>query len=179
MGDRREAIKIIGAISSTCAFPFLGDELYAQHVHPPGGAQAAAGPPQFFSPEQMKLVSRLADLIIPSGDTPGAVAAGVPAYIDLVVSRNPELQNTFTSGLAWLGAEFLELSEEVQIAKLLPLSDAVDAGPPRTPEQRFFRAVKNLTADGYYTSKVGLRDELGYTGNTVMGEFPSCEVPEH
>jgi gluconate 2-dehydrogenase gamma chain len=178
MADRREAIKIIGAISSTCAFPFMGDELYAQHAHHVG-MQATPGPPQFFSPEQMKVVSRLADLIIPASDTPGAIAAGVPAYIDLVVSKNPDLQKIFTSGLGWLGTDFPGLSEEQQIARLQPLSDAVDAGPARNAEQRFFRALKNLTADGYYTSKVGLREELGYTGNTVLGEFPSCEVPEH
>ena len=42
---------------------------------------------------------------------------------------------------------------------------------------RFFRLLKNLTADGYYTSRVGLLDELGYGGNTAMLTFPSC-VPE-
>lgn len=179
MSDRREALKILGAISSTCAFPFLGDELYAQHAHPAALAQAAAGPPKFFSPAQMKVVNRLADLIIPSSDTPGAVAAGVPAYIDLVVSKNPELQTLFSDGLRSIGDEFIEMPEEKQIALLQPWSDAVDSGTARTPEHRFFRALKNLTADGYYTSKIGLRDELGYTGNTVLGEFPSCEVPEH
>ena len=39
---------------------------------------------------------------------------------------------------------------------------------------RFFRLMKNLTADGYYTSRIGLLDELGYTGNTALLEFPSC-----
>ena len=48
-----------------------------------------------------------------------------------------------------------------------------------TPRDQFWISVKNLTADGYYTSKIGLRDELGYKGNTVLSEFPSCEIPEH
>jgi hypothetical protein len=43
----------------------------------------------------------------------------------------------------------------------------------------WFTAMKNLTADGYYTSKAGLIDELGYNGNTVLAEFPACEIPEH
>jgi gluconate 2-dehydrogenase gamma chain len=179
MADRREAIKIIGAIGSTCAFPFLGDELYAQHAHSAAAAQAAAGAPRFFAPEQMTLLNRLADLIVPPSETPGGAAAGVPAYIDLVVSKNPDLQRVFVEGIQWLGAGFIDLGEAEQIARLQPLSDAIDSGPPRTPEQRFFRALKNLTADGYYTSKIGLRDELGYTGNTVLAEFPSCDVPEH
>jgi hypothetical protein len=44
---------------------------------------------------------------------------------------------------------------------------------------RFFRLVKNLTADGYYTSRVGLLDELGYAGNTALARFQACSVPEH
>jgi hypothetical protein len=42
-----------------------------------------------------------------------------------------------------------------------------------------FRLVKNLTADGYYTSRVGLLEELGYTGNTALAQFRACEVREH
>ena len=44
---------------------------------------------------------------------------------------------------------------------------------------RLFRLIKNLTADGYYTSRVGLLEELGYTGNTALARFPGCAVPEH
>ena len=44
---------------------------------------------------------------------------------------------------------------------------------------RLFRLLKNLTADGYYTSRVGLLEELGYTGNTMLASFPACTVPEH
>jgi gluconate 2-dehydrogenase gamma chain len=43
---------------------------------------------------------------------------------------------------------------------------------------RFFRLIKNLTADGYYTSRVGLLEELGYVGNTALAKFPACSVPE-
>ena len=49
-----------------------------------------------------------------------------------------------------------------------------DSGMP----VRFFRLIKNLTADGYYTSRVGLLEELGYTGNTALARFPVCSVPE-
>ena len=44
---------------------------------------------------------------------------------------------------------------------------------------RFFRLIKNLTADGYYTSRVGLLEELGYIGNTYRANFSQCQVPEH
>ena len=42
-----------------------------------------------------------------------------------------------------------------------------------------FRLVKNLTADGYYTSRAGLLQELGYAGNTALARFPGCTVREH
>jgi hypothetical protein len=183
MADRREALKIIGAIGTTCAFPFSSGELYGQHQHPPEGRQADAGKPQFFSPEDFAVISRVADLIIPATETPGAVSAGVPAYIDMVVRTNDQHQSVFRAGLAFLAAEadgdFLALPEARQVEILTPLSDAVDRGELKGPGEKFFRAMKSMTADGYYTSKVGMSVELGYRGGTVLTEYPSCEVPEH
>ena len=179
MADRREALKIIGAIGTTCAFPYASDELYGQHVHPLPG-QANSGAPRFFAADEMALIARLADLIIPETSTPGAVAAGVPAYIDLVVSSNPEHQRLFKAGLAWLvERKFGELGEHEQIALLTPLCEAVDAGRAETAPERFFRAVKSMTADGYYTSRIGMTQELGFKGGAVLARYPACEVPEH
>lgn len=227
---RRSALKMLGTVGATCAFPFHGDELYGQHVAAPV-QPAAAGPyePAFFSKAEYAVVSRLADVIIPPTDTPGASAAGVPEYIDRVVSLNPEHQPLVRAGLQWLeqqaSATFSRdagsLDEAQHAAILQPLSDEVDrrqreaqgarfraeaqngrvyhvpvagrdaatrtAGPPppSSPGQadrdmpvRFFRLIKNLTADGYYTSRVGLLEELGYAGNRFLAAFPSCSVPE-
>lgn len=187
MEDRREALKIIGAIGTTCAFPFASDELYGQHVHPAPGAQVPAGPPKFFDAPQFALVSRIADLIIPNTRTPGAVAAGVPSYIDEVVFTNTQHQRVFREGLALLtqqakeqhGKPFLELTEAQQIALLTPLSEAVDRDNLNGTGPLFFRAMKSMTADGYYTSRIGLLQEIGYSGNTVLSEYPACELPEH
>jgi gluconate 2-dehydrogenase gamma chain len=229
---RRETLKILGAIGATCAFPFSADELYGQHVHVPGakpGPRTQAYRPAFFGAAEYALLSRLADLIIPATDTPGAIGAGVPEYIDRVVSLNPEHQGLMRAGLEWIdrrsherfAARFLDAGEGQQVEMLQPLSDDVDRRQrealtaryrsggvggtyyvPRTdasesephrvpavapPEPspvpadvpvRFFRLLKNLTADGYYTSRVGLIDELGYTGNTALAAFPPCPVPE-
>lgn len=240
---RRQALKMLGAIGATCAFPFAGDELYGQHVHITLAQTPAAGPyaPAFFTPAEYAALARLTDAIIPPTDTPGATAAGVPAYIDRVVSLNAEHQPLIRAGLAWLerqakarfSRELLLLDEAEHIAILQPLSDEIDrqqreahrarfrlespfdsrakalaqgkqgkevyyvaltdkdppAGPasvtPVAPEAdpglpvRFFRLIKNLTADGYYTSRVGLLEELGYAGNTALARFPVCSVPEH
>ncbi|MEX2260856.1 MAG: gluconate 2-dehydrogenase subunit 3 family protein [Bryobacteraceae bacterium] len=178
MESRRETLKIIGAIGTTCAFPFSAGELYGQHVHAPG--TEAAYQPRFFSEREMALISRLAGLIIPRTDTPGAIEAGVPAYIDYVVERNPEHQAIYREGLQWLEErKFLDRGEAEQIALLTPLSSAVDLGAVTSLPEKFFLAVKSMTADGYFTSRAGLVDELGYRGNTVLEKFPECSIPEH
>lgn len=187
MPDRRETLKILGAIGSTCAFPFATNELYAQHVHERPGPQAPAGAPVFFNEAQLQMVGAIADRIIPPTETPGAIDAGVPGYIDLVVSRNETLQEIFTEGLAWFmeesklrhGKPFAALEAGEQIQMLMPLSNAVDNGGEQGIGERFFRAMKSLTADGYYTSQIGLMDELGYSGNTALAVFPECEIQEH
>ena len=100
MQTRREALKIIGAVGVTCAFPFSANELYGQHVHHHEAMRQAHPPHRSSStPRSCCSVSRLTDLIIPPTDTPGAAAAGVPAYIDLVVNEDPALQGTFREGL--------------------------------------------------------------------------------
>jgi len=185
--DRRSVLKLFGAIGATCAYPFAGDELFGQtapvHEHmmdPPRGGG------QFLNEADYRTVSRIADLIIPETDTPGALKAGVPANIDLVIGRDADQQLVVADGLRWLDAEatraegkkFIDLSEERQIAILEPLCEAADAGESRARNAQFFSLIKRLTADGYYTSKIGLMDELGYKGNAVRSGYPEC-VHEH
>jgi hypothetical protein len=199
MKSRREALKIIGAVGVTCAFPFSANELYGQHVHPAG--EEAPPPmkpdapyaPRFFTPAELLVISRLTDLIIPPTDTPGAAAAGVPQYIDLVVNEDAKLQGIFHQGLPRLDSisvsrfatrGFLQLSEAQQVEILTSLSNAAEQkGMPREnaagDDAAFFKAIKSLTADGYYTSRIGLLQELGYDGNTYLAAFPESRIPEH
>jgi hypothetical protein len=227
-GTRRHALKILGTVTATCAFPFASEELYGQHVMLTPGQTPVAGPyqPSFFAPDEYAVLSRLTDVIIPETDTASASGAGVAEYIDRVVTANKEHQPLARAGLAWLVAEarsrfskdYLSLDESQHTALLQPLSDAVDraareqqqaryrsapggriyyvavtdAAQPARPAVAvrkavsdagmpvsFFRLIKNLTADGYYTSRVGLLEELGYSGNKYLPGFPQCPVPEH
>jgi gluconate 2-dehydrogenase gamma chain len=183
MQTRREALKIIGAVGVTCAFPFSANQLYGQHAHPSEQAPTAPPAPRFFNATQLLLISRLTDLIIPPTDTPGAAAAGVPAYIDMVVSQDPRLKTLFQEELPRLDAisesrftttSFLELTEAQQVEILTSLSQA----PPGS-DAAFFQALKNLTVDGYYTSRIGLVQELGYNGDAMLASFPQTTIPEH
>ena len=179
---RRNALKIISAIGATCAYPYASDELYGQtveHQHAVAPPAAAPSKPSFFSEADFRIVSRIADLIIPATDTPGAVGAGVPIYMDGVIGKNKAQQTLAMEGLAWLSRQkFADLGEAEQLAILQPLCAASDAGQLKERHVQFFHLMKNLTADGYYTSQVGLMKELQYAGNTPMAEFPSC-VHEH
>jgi gluconate 2-dehydrogenase gamma chain len=184
MQTRREALKIIGAVGVTCAFPFSANELYGQHAHVTGEAPPPAAPsaPRFFTPVQLMVISRLTDLIIPPTETPGAAAAGVPEYIDLVVNEDAKLQLIFRDGLPNLDAmsesrfntgDFMKLTEAQQVEILTSLSEATG------DDGAFFHAIKSLTSDGYYTSRIGLLQELGYNGDTYLAAFPEFKIPEH
>jgi gluconate 2-dehydrogenase gamma chain len=223
---RRRALKMLGTIGATCAFPFSGDELYGQHVHSSLLQSAAGAPytPAVFTGAEYSALSRLTDAIIPPTDTAGASSAGVPEYIDRVASLNTEHQPIIRAGLAWLEREaagrfsrpFGELSESEQMELLRPVSDELDreqrelrrarfrtegsgemlyyvaitdrtqppasttatAADDRRLPVTFLRLIKNLTADGYYTSRAGLLQELGYAGNTALLRYPACPVPE-
>ncbi|MEP7364677.1 MAG: gluconate 2-dehydrogenase subunit 3 family protein [Acidobacteriota bacterium] len=189
MSDRRETLKILGAIGATCATPFSSNELYGQHADHNGApfvqVQLPAGPKN-LNADEYKLISRMADLIIPTTNTPGAVAAGVPQYIDQVAGGNAGMRQVIARGCAWLneqsakqaGKRFLELTEDQQTALLTPICERADKladGDQSDLGARFFKTVKSLTADGYFTSKIGLVDTLGYTGNTVLSAYPNCE----
>ncbi len=185
--DRRSLLKIFGAIGATCAYPFASDELHGQtapeHQHHTA-APKSEPQPRFFNKTDFATISRVADLIIPRTDSPGAIDADVPAYIDLVVARNTDQQLVVADGLRWLdgeagriaGKKFLDLSEEEQLSILEPLCEAADSssGLARGRNVQFFSLIKSLTADGYYTSRVGLIEELQYKGNAALPSFPAC-----
>jgi hypothetical protein len=183
--DRRNVLKLFGAISATCTFPFAGEELYGQtaHEHQMIVPQATN---RFFNETDYRTVARIADLIIPPTETPGAIQAGVPEYIDLVVSRDAAHQSLVADGLRWLDSQakemgsdrFIDMETRGQLEILEPLCETADAGTSQARNVQFFGLIKRLTADGYYTSKVGLIDELGYKGNTARSSYPEC-VHEH
>ncbi len=181
---RRDALKIIGAIGSTCIFPFQADELYGQHEHAAHDEKPAAvtpAKPLFFKPAELAILAAFADVIIPATDTPSASQAGVPAYIDYVASKNAKLGATVREGLSLLAQKkFAKLKPAAQEKLAAEWCDAAEKAKSKGPREAFWVAVKNLTADGYYTSKPGMRDELGYKGNQVLEAFPSCDaVAEH
>jgi gluconate 2-dehydrogenase gamma chain len=153
--------------------------------------KAAAGKyaPKFFSPHQYEMLVSLCDTIIPKDDrSGGAVEAGAPEFIDLITSENVEFQTQLGGGLMWLdnhctdefGKVYMECTPE-QRKTTLDLIAYRKNGKTKFELQQgiaFFAALRNMTCDGFYTSKIGIAD-LQYIGNTSVHEFPGCPpVPE-
>jgi gluconate 2-dehydrogenase gamma chain len=147
--------------------------------------------PQFFNPNEFRTVEILAAMIIPTDDVQGAKEAQVANYIDFVVFSaaefEPLLQRKWIDGLAFLeresqnefGKSFREADEADRIKLLTDMS-----APERDPQAQhegfeFFSLVKDMTVEGFYTSKIGLIDVLDYQGMNYMAAFPGCTHPEY
>lgn len=152
---------------------------------------AAAGKyaPKFFPPHQYETLVSLCDTIIPKDErSGGAVEAGAPEFIDLITSENLEYQTQFGGGIMWLdnhctdefGKVYMECTPE-QRKTTIDLIAYRKNGKTKLELQQgiaFFAALRNMTCDGFYTSKIGIAD-LQYIGNTSVHEFPGCPpVPE-
>lgn len=148
---------------------------------------AADAPAHILNADQIRTLTALTEALIPADEhSPGAAAAGVPAYIDAVLSKSPEERKTlWIQGLAAIdrmaerefSARFAE-STTVQQDRLL-LSISANEENPVKDEERFFVAAKHLAIEGYYNSKVGIDQDLEYQGNTALAEFEGCTHPEH
>ncbi len=134
---------------------------------------------------QYATVDALAEAIIPAdGHSPGARAARVADYIDLLLSESDaETKQAWTTGLAALDAAAQQQSS-APFVKLTPaqtteLLTAIsrDEFAPKTPAEAFFRAAKDATIRGYYTSEIGIHKDLQYQGNKILGEFVGCADP--
>lgn len=179
--DRREALKrtawMMGGIISA---PAIAGVLKGCTAAP-----VVDWKPQFFNNEQAALVTRLADLIIPKTDTPGAKEAGVPEFIDLMLKDvySEEDQKRFTDGIKAFNTEaekqhgdpFIELSDEEQVSFLTSVhKQAVEdeKGPNRPAKRPFILMTKELTMLGFFTSKAGATQVLQY--EAVPGSYKGC-----
>jgi len=155
----------------------------AQHVHNAVNdvKKTAQGPykPKCFTAPEYKTLQKLADMIVPADEkSKGALDAGAPEFIDFLSSQCRELAEIYTGGFAWLdhemtkryGASFVAAAPEQQTAMLDLIAYRKNDSPELGPGIRFFTWVRNMTADAFYTSRIGM-DDLGFMGNGAMSEF--------
>jgi gluconate 2-dehydrogenase gamma chain len=140
--------------------------------------------PKFFSPAQYKTLRKLCETILPAdADCGGALEAGAPEFIDLLTSENRQYQLSLGGGLMWLdsactdryGNAYLDCTtqQQTEILDRIAYRKNSEQNPGLSQGIEFFAFLRNLTADGFFTSKIGIQ-YLGYIGNSFLPEFPGC-----
>lgn len=128
---------------------------------------------KFFTPAEMSTITVLADIIIPKDEHSGSASeAGVPDFIEFIVKDQPEWQIPLRGGLRWLdvqmatryGKSFVDATPEQRIAMVDLIAYPEQAAPEMSQGVTFFNHMRDLTATGFYTTKIGVKD-LGYIGN--------------
>lgn len=127
----------------------------------------------FFTPQELKTVTLLCDIIIPADAKSGSASqAGVPAFIEFMMKDQPNNQTPMRGGLNWLdnqcrkrfGKPFAEITPAQRIEMVDMIAYPKEAKPEMGPGVAFFTMMRNYTATGFFTSKMGIAD-LGYKGN--------------
>jgi hypothetical protein len=146
----------------------------------------AAGATKFFTADEYTLVDELTETIIPADEkSGGGRAARVALYIDdwLAEAFEQGQRDTWRQGLARVnalaaemhGTAFLKCTQPQRVAVLTRM--AGNEQNPATEDERFFREIKAATVRGYYTSRIGIHDDMGYLGNKMQPGDYAGELP--
>jgi len=172
--SRREMVKLAAGAMVVPALPQAKQDVKVHHQ-------------KFFTAEELKLVDELGELIIPTDDhSPGARAAKCADYIDARLAESPDLETKqlWRDGLKRINQlsvemhklAFLKSSPEQRVALLTHIAE--HEASPQKPEEKFFAELKSRVAHAYYTSKIGIHQELEYKGNTYLREFAGVDVSQ-
>ncbi len=187
--QRREAVKMIMAMLGTSLSPSLLGALESTASRLPRGQ---------FTDGQRRQITMMSERIIPTTDTPGAIAAGVPEFVERIVFQwyTDTERKIFLQGLQLsdqysqqqMGHLFVDLNVEQQDVVLSqmelqggakPLFGGIDLMPQLSEDRSaFFPKLKELVVVGYYTSEIGATEELRYVAMPMeyKGDIPLSEV---
>jgi hypothetical protein len=184
---RREALRLL---ASAATLPLLSRQAFSmfQAVHEQLPEQPVL---RTLNPHQNQTVTTISELIIPQTNTPGAKAARVNEFIDLILTEwyDDEEKSIFLTGLTEIdasarslfGKDFVDCEEKLQTEILRGLDDEVataraevrrGSSRRRPPERNFFFMIKQLTLIGYYTSQIGFEQELH--GEIIPARHAGC-----
>jgi len=178
---RREAVNAMALAALTAAFKWTP----AEAARAAKLARAAAKnpfAPAFFTPHEWDTVRVLADLVIPRDERSGsATEAGVPEYMDFMLNDRPDGQTPMRGGLMWLdnesqerfGKTFVAATPQQQTAILDDIAWPKKAKPEMSQGVAFFNLFRDMTASGFFTSKMGVTD-LDYRGNVFNMDWNGC-----
>ena len=183
--DRRSLLRLMAAAPMAAAFTWTHEEaVFAGNAVKAAQAQAgqAAFTPVFFTAHEYQTVTVLVDYIIPKDERSGSASeAGVPQFMDFMMTDQPNRQNAMRGGLAWLDLECHRRFDKRFIvctdAERRQVLDDI-SWPRRTvegmnPGISFFNSFRDLTASGFWTSEMGIND-IQYMGNTFVPKWSGC-----
>lgn len=187
--SRRDVLKSLGAGAAASSVLRVIPLQAAEYAHHLIASEKAASPkglytPKFFPPRQYQTLRSLCETIFPAdAECGGAIEAGAPEFIDLLTSENTEYQLKLGGGLMWLdsactdryGLAYLDCTgrQQTEILDRIAYRKNTVEDPSLIPAVDFFSFLRNLTADGFFTSKIGIKF-VGYIGNSFVAEFPGC-----
>lgn len=182
--NRREVLKVLLAAP---AATFTWTDAEAAQAAAAAQTVRAAAPakpfvPKFFTASEFRVVRTLADIIIPKDERSGsATDAGVPEFMDFMMIDQPTRQVAMRGGLAWLDVEcqqrfdktFLDCSEAERTGVLDDIAWPSRAKPEFAHGVAFFNNFRDLTATGFWTTRMGI-DDLQYVGNRSVARWNGC-----
>jgi len=184
---RREVVQLLAAAPLATAFDWSHEDAEQAHRAARAARMKAAKSgaqfvPQFFTSHEYVTVRVLADLIIPGDARSGSASdAGVPEFMDFIVLDRESRQTSMRGGLAWLDAQcrkrfdktFVECTPDERRAVLDDIAWPERARPEMSHGVAFFNSFRDLTASGFWSSRIGTED-LQYQGNNFMPEWTGC-----
>ncbi|HUB28705.1 MAG TPA: gluconate 2-dehydrogenase subunit 3 family protein [Terracidiphilus sp.] len=185
--SRRAILKslTVGAVAGSVlrAIPLEAAQ-YAHSLIAAEKSDGSAYTPKFFSAGDYKTLQSLCETILPADtDSGGAIEAGAPEFIDLITSENSAHQQILGPGIQWLDSSCTSRygkpytacaqNQQTEILDLIAYRKNAEQDPSLTHAVDFFALLRSLTADGFFTSKIGIK-YLGYKGNTYLESFPGC-----
>jgi gluconate 2-dehydrogenase gamma chain len=185
--NRRSMLGLLGAAPLAAGFTWTEAEAaqaskVVQAGRAPAGKKPVAYKPKFFTAHEYATVRILVDIIIPKDARSGsATDAGVPEFMDFLMGDEPTRQVAMRGGLAWIDVEcqerfdkrFRECTPDERTAVLDDIAWPQRAKPQFMHGVAFFNSFRDLTASGFWSSKMGV-DDLEYTGNVMVPEWTGC-----
>jgi len=182
--SRRAALKALGAAPAAAGLTWTAAEAAQAQQQAMQARAAAQGAyePKFFTAHEWKTVHLLADIVIPRDERSGsATDAGVPEFMDFMMVDQPGRQTAMRGGLRWLDHEcrrrfdrdLAACTAEQRLAVVEDIAWPNNAKPEFGPGTAFFTAFRDLTASGFWTSRMGVED-LRYMGNLAVVEWNGC-----
>ncbi|MBP6705105.1 MAG: gluconate 2-dehydrogenase subunit 3 family protein [Vicinamibacteria bacterium] len=175
---RRDLLRLLGGVSALAAIPT--EDLFALGESTHAGLRANTAGLGFFDAHQLQTVAAAADRIIPTTETPGAREADCHRFAEKIIADHYDTtrQKRFITGLVDLDSRSSTLAQKLFVDLTPQQQDSVLAGVEKetlastTPAASFWRDLKYLTIYGYYTSRIGIQDELEV--NFYPGRFDGC-----